>query len=53
MWTGLVDNVVKASGGQAAETHQTDDELSDDEAEKINEWATALRDRLVAQRPSS
>ena len=50
VWTGLVENVVRVSGGDTSPVQQSDDELSDGEAEMIVEWATALRDRLAATR---
>jgi NADH dehydrogenase len=50
VWTGLVDNVVRSSGGRAPDPQRSDDELTDGEAAMVGEWAIALRDRLVAQR---
>jgi NADH dehydrogenase len=50
VWSGLVENVVRVSGGRATPVETIEDELSDLEAAKVAEWATALRDRLVATR---
>jgi len=50
VWSGLVENVVRASGGRAAPVETIEDELSDAEGAKVTKWATALRDRLVATR---
>jgi NADH dehydrogenase len=50
VWNGLVENVVDASGGEGSSVEQSADELSDDEARAVAEWATELRDRLMAAR---
>jgi NADH dehydrogenase len=50
VWTGLVDNVVRVSGGNATPIQASEDALSDTEAARVTEWAAALRDRLAATR---
>ena len=50
VWHGLVDNVIRASGGEGSPIERSEDELADDEAAMVAEWATTLRDRLVAAR---
>jgi NADH dehydrogenase len=47
VWNGVVDNVVRVSGGNATPVRHSDDELSDSEAAKVAEWAAALRDRMA------
>ncbi len=48
VWNGLVDNVVRSSGGNTSAVQHSEEELSESEAVAVGEWASALRDRLVA-----
>jgi NADH dehydrogenase len=50
VWSGLVENVVRVNGGSATPVESVEDELSETEATRVTEWATALRDRLAAAR---
>jgi nucleoside-diphosphate-sugar epimerase len=47
VWNGLVQNVVRVSGGDGSAIQQSNDELSETEAVAVGAWAETLRDRLV------